>query len=77
MKKKVFSILLAVAMLASLTVWCGGKEEPADVPETTEEIVETKDALRSEVYANLFSYGIGENNGDKDAFISNFANSWE
>ena len=42
MKKKVFSILLAVAMLASLTVGCGGKEEPADVPETTEEIVETK-----------------------------------
>ena len=45
MKKKVFSILLAVAMLASLTVGCGGKEEPADVPETTEEIVETKDEV--------------------------------
>ncbi len=44
--------------------------------EITDEIVETKDALRSEVYANLFSYGIGENNGDKDAFISNFANCY-
>ena len=49
MKKKVFSILFAVAMLASLTVGCGGKEEPADVPETTEEaaeeIVEAKDEV--------------------------------
>ncbi len=45
--------------------------------EITDEIVDTKDALRSEVYANLFSYGLGENNGDREAFLSNFPNCYE
>ena len=44
MKKKLLSMLLAVAMVASLTVGCGGSEEPAaettETSETTDETAE-------------------------------------
>ena len=33
MKKRILSALLCVAMVASLVVGCGGKEEPAAAPE--------------------------------------------
>ena len=28
------------------------------------------------LYANLFSYAVGENDGDKDEFLDNFKNSY-
>lgn len=39
MKKKLLSVLLSTAMVASLLVGCGGTEEaaPAETTETTEE----------------------------------------
>ncbi len=37
MKKKILSALLCVAMVASLVVGCGGKEEAAETPAATEE----------------------------------------
>ena len=42
MKKKLLSALLCVAMVASLVVGCGGKEEAAEAPapEATEEVAE-------------------------------------
>lgn len=31
---------------------------------------------RSEIYATLFSYAIGEDNGDREAFLNNFSNCY-
>lgn len=45
--------------------------------EITLEDVEYADMARSEVYANLFAYAVGENNGDKTKFINAFSNSFE
>ena len=38
--------------------------------------VERADIARSEVYANLFSYACGENDGDKTEFLNTFKNSY-
>lgn len=43
----------------------------------TDDVVNFHDASRAEVYANLFSYATGENNGDKEAFLNNFQNSYK
>ena len=46
MKKKLLSLILTVAMTASMLVGCGGKEEAADVPAaSTEQAVESKDSV--------------------------------
>ena len=45
--------------------------------EITLERVDGLDARRSETYAELFSYAVGEDNGDKEAFLSNFSNSYK
>lgn len=39
--------------------------------------VDLADVARSEVYANLFAYAIGENDGDKEDFVENFKNSYK
>ncbi|MCI1273104.1 MAG: hypothetical protein LKG27_01565 [Clostridiaceae bacterium] len=41
------------------------------------EAMELADATRAEVYANLFSYAIGQDDGDKAKFTKNFANSYK
>lgn len=43
----------------------------------TLEKIDLLDARRSETYAELFSLAVGEDNGDKDAFLSNFSNSYK
>ena len=43
----------------------------------TDDVVNLQDASRAEVYANLFAYATGENNGDKEAFLNNFQNSYK
>ena len=52
MKKKLLSMLLAVAMVASLTVGCGGSEEPAaettETSETTDETAEVPETSAPE-----------------------------
>lgn len=50
MKKKLLSIILAAAMLASMMTGCGGSKEQAEMPETAtedhiEEIAEAKDSV--------------------------------
>ena len=45
--------------------------------EITLQDVQDADMARSEVYANLFSYAVGENDGDKTNFINAFSNSFE
>ena len=45
--------------------------------EINEEIVELNDFCRSEIYANLFSYAQGYDDGDKEAFTKAFANSYK
>ncbi len=37
--------------------------------------VDLADQARSEIYANLFSYAVGENDGDKEDFVNAFKNS--
>ena len=45
MKKKILSVLLCAAMVASLVVGCGAKEEPAaEAPAATEEVAEEEAA---------------------------------
>lgn len=39
-------------------------------------VVDYLDGARAEVYANLFSYAVGENDGDKNIFTQNFENSF-
>ena len=51
MKKKLLSALLCVAMVASLVVGCGGKEEAAEVPATEE-------AAESAIYYGKFIQNI-------------------
>lgn len=43
----------------------------------TTEMIDDADRARAEVYANLFSYAMGENDGDKHAFLDAFPNSFE
>ena len=45
--------------------------------EITPAVIDYADMTRSEVYANLFSYAVGENDGDKDEFLDNFKNSYK
>ena len=45
--------------------------------EITLKDIDNTDRARSEVYANLFSYAVGENDGDKTNFINAFSNSFE
>lgn len=45
-------------------------------PITTQH-VESADDARAEAYANLFSYAIGENDGDKNYFLNAFSNSYK
>ena len=40
------------------------------------EDIDLADGARSETYANLFSYAVGENDGDKEDFINAFPNSY-
>lgn len=42
----------------------------------TYEVVDAAELARTEVYANLFSYAIGENDGDKSRFVENFKNAY-
>lgn len=43
----------------------------------TPEMVDGADRAREEVYANLFSYAMGENDGEKYDFLATFPNSYE
>ena len=43
----------------------------------TPEMVDGADRAREEVYANLFSYAMGENDGEKHDFLATFPNSYE
>ena len=43
----------------------------------TYEVVDAAELARTEVYANLFSYAIGENDGDKSRFVENFKNAYK
>lgn len=45
--------------------------------EINEKTVFIHDGSRAEVYANLFSYAVGKDDGDKETFIENFKNSYE
>ena len=45
--------------------------------EINEKVVSNLDGTRSEVYANLFSYAVGKNDGDKETFTQNFKYSYE
>ena len=45
--------------------------------EITAEVVDMADFCRSEVYANLFSYANGQDDGNKEKFIKAFANSYQ
>lgn len=45
--------------------------------EITEETIDLLNKNRSEVYANLFSYALGEDDGEKAKFTENFKNSYE
>ena len=40
-------------------------------------IVDLHSGARSEVFASLFSYAIGEDDGDKNTLTKNFKNSFE
>lgn len=43
----------------------------------TPEVVDLAESARTEVYANLFSYAMGQNDGDKTDFLDNFKHSYE
>lgn len=43
----------------------------------TKQAVDLADYARSEVYANLFAYAMGENDGDKRDFTENFKNAYK
>ena len=45
--------------------------------EINERIVDLADVSRSEVYANLFSYAIGEDDGNKKKFVNNFKHCYK
>lgn len=45
--------------------------------EITEKLVYIHDGSRAEVYANLFSYAVGKDDGDKEVFTQNFKNCYE
>lgn len=45
--------------------------------EMSEKDVDYAEHQRSEVYANLFSYALGETDGDKECFIQCFPNSYD
>lgn len=45
--------------------------------EITAEMVEEAEYTRAEVYAQLFSYAMGENDGDRRDFLNAFPNSFE
>lgn len=51
--------------------------EDINLNNITNEMLEGADYTRSEVYANLFAYAIGENDGDRADFINNFKNSYK
>ena len=42
-----------------------------------EKAVSIYGASRAEVYANLFSYAVGKDDGEKDVFTENFKNSYK
>lgn len=45
--------------------------------EITPHVVDLINYERSEVYANLFSFALGQDDGDKERFVDNFKNSYE
>lgn len=45
--------------------------------EINERTVDIHDGSRAEVYANLFSYAVGKNDGDKKTFTQNFKNCYK
>ncbi len=58
MKKRVISVLLAVAVCASLLVGCGGKEpETTEAPAATEENAEATEEATGEKEALEFYHG--------------------
>lgn len=49
-----------------------------DISKTiSKEDIDYAEHQRSEVYANLFSYALGEDEGDKEKFVKCFSNSYE
>ena len=58
MKKKLISLLLCVAMVASMVIGCGSKEEPAaEAPEATEEEAEAPAETDGELPTITFTHG--------------------
>ena len=45
--------------------------------ELNEDDIDLYDGVRAEVYANLFSYAIGEDDNNKAKFVNNFINSFK
>lgn len=43
----------------------------------TPEMVDLAENARTEVYANLFAYALGEDDGDKSRFVENFKNAYK